>query len=120
MIQVRNEAIQVEGSFGGDLDFIDSPEMLRTVAKTAYTALALRIGVKFARLDTFDDLWLHKDWVWKSSRKTISQRGFSDRVRSRPASALGRTCGQKGPASHRCDRAILWGTSLPRYAVGQI
>ena len=28
VIQVRDEAIQVEGSFGGDLDFIDSPEML--------------------------------------------------------------------------------------------
>ena len=47
---------EVQGSFGGDLDFIDSPEMLRMAAKTAYTALALRMGTEFAMRDTFSDL----------------------------------------------------------------
>src|ERR1700674_4082636 len=32
---------QADGSFSGELEFIDSPEMLRTVAKVAYTTLAL-------------------------------------------------------------------------------
>jgi hypothetical protein len=34
--------------FSGQLEFIESPEMLRTVAKTVYTALALRMGADFA------------------------------------------------------------------------
>ena len=40
----------------GHLEFFDSPEMLRTVAKTAYTALALRMGADFAMRDTFNDV----------------------------------------------------------------
>ena len=47
---------EVQGSFSGELDFIDSPEMLRVVAKTAYTALALHCGSNFAMSDTFNNL----------------------------------------------------------------
>jgi hypothetical protein len=37
----------------GQLDFIDSPDMLRTVAKIAYTGLAFRMGERLAMRDTF-------------------------------------------------------------------
>ena len=47
---------KADGSFSGELDFIDSPEMLRMVTKTAYTALAQRMGVEFAMSDTFNDV----------------------------------------------------------------
>jgi HNH endonuclease len=46
---------KADGSFSGELDFIDAPEMLRMVTKTAYTALALRVGADFAMRDTFND-----------------------------------------------------------------
>jgi hypothetical protein len=44
----------VEGSFSGRLDFIDSSEMLRSVTKIAYVALAFRMGAAFAGREGFD------------------------------------------------------------------
>jgi hypothetical protein len=45
-----------DGNFSGSLDFINETEMLRTVAKIAYTALVRRIGGVSAMSDTFDNL----------------------------------------------------------------
>jgi hypothetical protein len=45
----------VQGSFSGRLEFIDSLTMLRTVTKIAYTALAFRADLDFARPTCFDD-----------------------------------------------------------------
>ena len=56
LIEETTPGVEVQGYFSGDLDFIDSAEMLRTAAKTAYTALALRMGLDFAMGDTFNDL----------------------------------------------------------------
>lgn len=42
-----------EVNMSGDLRFIDSPEVLRTVTKAAYTTLALRMGREFAMRDIF-------------------------------------------------------------------
>lgn len=47
---------EVEASFSGELDFLKSEGMLRFVAKIAYTALALRMGVALAHSDAFDEV----------------------------------------------------------------
>jgi HNH endonuclease len=47
---------EAEISLAGDLDFLDAPEMLRNVAKIAYTALAFRMGRDFAMKNVFDEL----------------------------------------------------------------
>lgn len=56
LIEETTPGRDADGSFSGHLEFIDSPEILRTVAKTAYSALALRMGVDFAMRDTFNDV----------------------------------------------------------------
>jgi hypothetical protein len=60
LIEETTPSKEVQGSISGDLEFIDSPEMLRTVAKTAYTALALRMGGDFAMRDEFNPV---RDYV---------------------------------------------------------
>jgi HNH endonuclease len=47
---------EVEASFSGDLDFLMAEEMLRYVAKIAYTALALRMGLAIAQSDSFGEI----------------------------------------------------------------
>jgi hypothetical protein len=47
------EGREVGVTVSGDLKFIDSPELLRCVAKIAYTALALRMSPTFAKRDLF-------------------------------------------------------------------
>ena len=42
-----------EVNIAGDLNFLDSAQMLRAVTKIAYTALALRMGTQFAMRDIF-------------------------------------------------------------------
>lgn len=56
LIEETTPGAQADGSFTGDLDFLNSPEMLRTVAKVAYTALALSMGTDFAMRDTFNNV----------------------------------------------------------------
>jgi hypothetical protein len=56
LIEEHNPAREAEGSFSGDLDFLNSQEMLRTAAKIAYTALAHRMGSGFAQSGSFNDL----------------------------------------------------------------
>lgn len=56
LIEEKAPGQRVEVNMSGDLKFIDSPELLRAVTKTAYTALALRMGRSFALRDIFDGL----------------------------------------------------------------
>ena len=60
LIEETTPVKDVQGSISGDLVFIDSPEMLRTVAKTAYTALSLRMGSDFAMRNEFNPV---RDYV---------------------------------------------------------
>jgi hypothetical protein len=48
LIEEDNPSREVTVNMAGDLAFIDSPEVLRTVTKIAYTTLALRTGPDFA------------------------------------------------------------------------
>jgi hypothetical protein len=50
------QQIAVEGSLQGDLDFIESDEALRTAAKIAYSAMALRLGTHFAASPQFGNV----------------------------------------------------------------
>jgi hypothetical protein len=63
---------EVEASFSGDLDFLTSEEMLRYVAKVAYTALALRMGVAVAESDSFEEI---REYI-KTGRSGASVRLF--------------------------------------------
>lgn len=45
-----------QGSFSGDLDFLDSQDMLRNAAKIAYTGLAFRMGTGFAQGGSFNEI----------------------------------------------------------------
>lgn len=47
---------EIEASMSGQLDFLTSDEMLRFVAKIAYTAMALRMGITVAQFDSFDQI----------------------------------------------------------------
>ena len=47
---------EVELSISGSLDFIGSPEVLRTSAKIAYTRLAMKMGCAFAMRNLFDHI----------------------------------------------------------------
>lgn len=55
VIEEHAEGRDVEVNIAGELDFLNAPEMLRTVAKIAYTALALLIGSESAGRDVFAD-----------------------------------------------------------------
>ena len=50
---------EAEVSISGMLDFINEPEMLRVVAKVAYTAFALHVGTEFALRDQFKDVRIY-------------------------------------------------------------
>lgn len=53
---------EAEASFSGQLDFLTSEEMFRYVAKIAYTALALRMGIAVAQFDCFNEV---RDYIDK-------------------------------------------------------
>jgi len=46
----------VEASFSGNLDFLTSEGMLRYIAKVAYAAMALRMGIPVAQSDSFNEI----------------------------------------------------------------
>src|SRR6266566_9791426 len=56
LIEESTPGAEAEVSISGMLDFINEPEMLRVVAKIAYTALALHVGTEFALRDQFMDV----------------------------------------------------------------
>ena len=53
LIEESTPGAEAEVSISGDLDFINQQEMLRTIAKVAYTALALHGGIEFALREPF-------------------------------------------------------------------
>ena len=64
LIEETTPGRQADGSFSGELEFIDSPEMLRTVVKVAYTALALRMGVQRRS-------GIRANWQRRAQRKAV-------------------------------------------------
>jgi hypothetical protein len=57
----------VEASMAGQLDFLISEEMLRYVAKIAYTALALRMGIAVAQFNSFRQI---RDYITSGQGKS--------------------------------------------------
>jgi hypothetical protein len=56
LIEESVPGAEAEVSISGMLDFIDQPDMLRTVAKVAYAALASHAGTEFALREQFKDV----------------------------------------------------------------
>jgi HNH endonuclease len=76
---------EVEASFSGGLDFLTSEGMVRFVAKIAYTALALRMGVAVAHSDSFNEI---REFINAGGRGSLVRLFLNDEFLTQSAHGL--------------------------------